>query len=162
VKALVWIYLTCLGVAALVFAIFPAQDTYINPVEVRPVETRVERIVPDPVNLSQQIEVNVRETASLESRVTTLEKESGDGLAIRVDLAGKAATEALTSVDKLGAKTAVMERGMETEQTNRKGNDVILAILALAGVALAITALIVNRRGKCDGKPTSAGTPTRR
>lgn len=159
-KILVYIYLIGLMSAALIFAIFPAQDTYINPVEVRPVETRVERIVPDPVNLSQKIEVNVRETAALESRVTTLEKESGDGLAIRVDLAGDAATEAVNAVDKLSAKTAVLERDMKTEKTNRNGNDIILLIIAAAGVALGVTALI--RRGRCDEKQTSAGTQTKR
>jgi len=80
-KAMAGIYLVCLAASVLVFAIFPAEDTYVFPTAVSPVEriveTRVvEQTLPD-TTITRQIEVNVKDITAIEQRLTAWERWVG-------------------------------------------------------------------------------------
>ena len=154
-KILVYVYLIGLMSAALIFAIFPAEDTYVNPVEVRPVETRVERVVSDPVNLSPQIEVNVKEVAALESRVSVIEAQ---GVATRVEIVERQASNATANADTARRTAAEMQAKMDRESQRRLVADLVLFGFVIVGGALLATALWLRGR-KC--KRTSGGHVTR-
>jgi len=72
-------YLVCLGLAVLIFAIFPAQDTYyVSPVEIieRPIEVReiqsVETQVVVDVDIRQQTLANTALIAAMQATVNKL------------------------------------------------------------------------------------------
>ena len=168
-KALVGIYLTCLGLAALVFAIFPAEDTYIHPIEIVPVERVIETRVE---TQAAPTEFNPQVVVELQSRVTMIEVEDG-ARAADVDRQLKNATDyavqAVTQTDQLWTKVAAVEEGMRTMK--RRDTWQTWIFVALWGLGYVATIIALWRSGgkscakgttKGTTPPTSAGTPTKR
>ncbi len=157
VKTLVYIWIIGLLGVSLVAVIWPAEDTYINPVEVRPVETRVERVVSDPVNLSQQIEVNVKEVASLETRVTEIERNSA-----RIDVVERQAMNAFANADATRTKLDKQQEQERQESDRRLIADLVLFGFIIGGVISLALALRHTRKSCRRAQRTSEDTPTKR
>ena len=168
-KALVGIYLTCLGVAALVFAIFPAEDTYINPIEIVPVERVIETRVetqPQPAEFNPQI------TSELQSRVEAVETTDDAWRADadrRIRNATDYAVSAVTDADTLWKKVAAVEEGVRTMKWEAAWRTWLVVALWAVCFISSLVALWRSGRGSCAKgttkgatPPTSAGTPTKR
>jgi hypothetical protein len=159
VKTLVYVYIIGLVSAALIMAIWPAEDTYVSPVVERSVETRVERIVPEPVNLSQQIEVNVREVALLESRVAAIETQ---GASARIAVVEGQANSAAAYADTARKTAAATQAQLDQESRHRGAVDVVFFLLLfMTGLALSV-ALWAHGRRTCKPQRTYDDTPTKR
>lgn len=149
-KIIVGIYMLCVATAVLVFAIFPAEDTYISPVEVRPVETRVvetrlvEQAAPN-ANLSQEIEITVQEITNVEGRITAIEQRESQTAR---DIGQKIAEEAdksATRADAIEDRLTAAEGDIAKERSSRSGVDIMLAIIAGVITAFSIITAIVAR-----------------
>ncbi|MFA5053981.1 MAG: hypothetical protein WC565_07970 [Parcubacteria group bacterium] len=168
-KALVAIYLTCLGVAALVFAIFPAEDTYINPIEIVPVERVIETRVE---TQAAPVEVNPQVVVELQSRVEAVENTDDAWRADadrRIRNATDYAVSAVTDADTLWTKVAAVEEGLRTMKRRETWQTWIFVALWGLGYVATIIALWRSGEKSCakgttkgTTPPTSAGTPTKR
>ncbi len=168
-KALVAIYLTCLGLAALVFAIFPAEDTYINPIEIVPVERVIETRVE---TQAAPVEFNPQVVVELQSRVEAVETTDDAWRADadrRIRNATDYAVSAVTDADTLWTKVAAVEEEMVTMKREAAWRTwSVVALWAVCFIS-SLVALWRSGRGSCakgttkgTTPPTSAGTPTKR
>lgn len=144
-KYVIGLYLLCVAAAALTFAIFPAEDTYVSPVEVRPVErvveTRVVEATPDVTTINQQIDVNVKDITAIEQRMSEIQRfelvESED-VDRRIKDATDTAVRAATHVDTLWKKIPAMEEQERSDNLRALIRDAILGALFLGFIILAI------------------------
>jgi hypothetical protein len=165
VKALVAVYLTCLGVAALVFAIFPAEDTYINPIEIVPVERVIETRVE---TQAAPVEFNPQIVVELQSRVEAVENTDDAWRAAadqRIRNATDYAVSAVTDADTLWTKVAAVEEEMRNNTKRQRADRWWFVGAFTLCYAVGLIALWRSPR-RCNkttsGTPTSAGTPTKR
>jgi phosphate/sulfate permease len=139
-KIIVGIYMVCVAAAAMVFAIFPAQDTYISPVEVRTVETRVvEQAVPN-TNLSQEIKISMQEITNVEQRLAAIEAREAHGaedVDQRIASAVTVANGTAGRTDAIESRVTATEKDLAKERANSRTVKIYLVVVA--SIALVTT-----------------------
>ena len=125
------LYLVCLGLAVVVFALFPAPNIY--PVEVRPVVYERETITQVPVEVDPaMVVVNAQLIQALSQRITVIEK-AGD-----VSVVDAKVTALKAQVAKTDAKSASKHTTFAT----------VIVFLAFAWSILAFSTFLHVQRSK--------------
>ena len=133
-------YLACLGVAVLIFAMFPAEDTYISPTAILPVErvieTQVERVIETRVEevASNLATVNV-EMSVISDRMT----DQTAYLQAQIDAAAKKATQA-------SSEAQALRRNVAQQNTRIVTIGWVVTISLLSALLVVLIAAAVHRR----------------
>jgi phosphate/sulfate permease len=150
-KIIVGIYMVCVAAAAMVFAIFPAQDTYISPVEVRTVETRVvEQAVPN-TNLSQEIKISMQEITNVEQRLAAIEAREAHGaedVDQRIASAVTVANGTAGRTDAIESRVTATEKDIAKERADRKAVNVFLILVGAVALAAGIGSILYTRSNR--------------